>query len=203
MESITGGKAGTDVHARSQMLERLAAQARAILPTLEESEVRTAMGLFRMLAEGKPVSRERLAERLTLPVDEVSAALTAMPAVFHDKEGRIVAFWGLGLGKTATGSTSTDEPCTRGASPTPCTSRGSWARTSTSGRRRLPERSSRSSFARTASRASRRRGPLSRSSSSKGSSSTTTSSATSAITSTSSPPRRRGTAGRRNNRRTS
>ena len=56
-----------------QHVERLAAQARAILPTLTESQARIAIGLFQMLAEGKPVSLERLAERLTLPVDEVSA----------------------------------------------------------------------------------------------------------------------------------
>lgn len=100
MEPITGGTAGTDVHARKNLVERLSAQARAILPTLTESQARVATGLFRMLAEGKPVTHERLAKRLTLPVDEVSATLAALPAVFHDKEGRIVAFWGLGLGKT-------------------------------------------------------------------------------------------------------
>jgi alkylmercury lyase len=100
MEGITRGTAGTDVHARSEMLERLAAQARAMLPTLEKWQARTAIGLFRMLAEGEAVSHERLAERLTLPVDDVSATLAAFPAVFHDRKGRIVAFWGLGLGKT-------------------------------------------------------------------------------------------------------
>jgi hypothetical protein len=100
MEGITRGTAGTDVHARSEMLERLAAQARAMLPTLEKWQARTALGLFRMLAEGEAVSHERLAERLTLPVDDVSATLAAFPAVFHDRKGRIVAFWGLGLGKT-------------------------------------------------------------------------------------------------------
>jgi alkylmercury lyase len=99
VEPITVGTTGTDVPAR-QHVERLAAQAQAILPTLTESQARIAIGLFRMLAEGRPVSLERLAERLTLPVDEVSATLAALPAVFHDKQGRIVAFWGLGLGKT-------------------------------------------------------------------------------------------------------
>lgn len=99
MEPITRGTTGTDVPTR-QHVERLATQARAILPALTESQARIGIGLFRMLAEGKPVSLERLAEQLSLPADEVSTMLATLPLVFHDDEGRIVAFWGLGLGKT-------------------------------------------------------------------------------------------------------
>jgi hypothetical protein len=58
-----------------------------MLPTLEESQARIAIGFFRMLAEGEPVSHERRAERLILPVDEVSATLAALPAIFHGRGG--------------------------------------------------------------------------------------------------------------------
>ncbi len=100
MDGISGGRAGTDVHARSNALERQAARAQAMLPTLEKSQARIAVELFRMLAEGNPVSHERLAERLTVPEDDISATLAALPAVFHNDEGKIVAFWGLGLAES-------------------------------------------------------------------------------------------------------
>src|SRR5918996_3805535 len=100
MEGITRGRARTDIHTRSDALERQAARARVMLPRLEESQARIALGLFRMLAEGQPLSHEQLAERLTAPKEEVSATLAALPAVFYNDDGWIVAFWGLGLGKS-------------------------------------------------------------------------------------------------------
>src|SRR5918996_803594 len=100
MEGITGGREGTVVHTRSDAIERQAARARVMLPRLEESQARIALGLFRMLAEGQPLSHEQLAERLTAPKEEVSATLAALPAVFYNDDGWIVAFWGLGLGKS-------------------------------------------------------------------------------------------------------
>jgi alkylmercury lyase len=100
MEGITGGRARTDVEPRSNALEGQAARALVMLPRLEDSQARIAVELFRMLAEGRPVSHERLAERLGVPEDEVSATLAALPGVFHDDEGRIVAFWGLGLAES-------------------------------------------------------------------------------------------------------
>jgi alkylmercury lyase len=100
MEGITGGRARTDIHTRSDALERQVARARVMLPRLKESQARIALGLFRTLAEGEPVSHQQLAERLTVPEEEVSATLAALPAVFYNGDGRIVAFWGLGLGKS-------------------------------------------------------------------------------------------------------
>ena len=100
MEGITGGREGTVVHTRSDAVERQAARARVMLPRLEESQARIALELFRTLAEGQPVSHEQLAERLTVPEVEISATLAALPAVFYNDDGWIVAFWGLGLGKS-------------------------------------------------------------------------------------------------------
>jgi alkylmercury lyase len=100
MEGIPRGREGTVVHTRSDAVERQAARARVMLPRLEESQARIALGLFRMLAEGQPVSHQQLAERLTVPEGEVPATLAALPAVFYNDEGRIVAFWGLGLGES-------------------------------------------------------------------------------------------------------
>jgi alkylmercury lyase len=100
MEGITGGRERTDVHTSTDALDRQVDRAEAMLPALEKSQARIALGLFRRLAEGQPVSHEQLAERLTVPEGEVSATLAALPAVFYNDEGRIVAFWGLGLGES-------------------------------------------------------------------------------------------------------
>src|SRR5918996_4290100 len=77
MEGITRGRARTDIHTRSDAVERQAARARVMLPRLEESQARIALGLFRTLAEGEPVLHQQLAERLTVPKEEVSATLAA------------------------------------------------------------------------------------------------------------------------------
>ncbi len=100
MEAISGGRTGTEVDARFLALERQAARAQSMVPTLERPQARIALGLFRMLAEGRPVSHERLAERLAVPEDEVAATLAALPAAFYNEEGQIVAFWGVGLSET-------------------------------------------------------------------------------------------------------
>lgn len=100
MEGITGGREGSDLHTHSDAVERQAARARVMLPTLEKSQAHIALELFRTLAEGEPASHNQLAERLSIPKDEVSATLAALPAVFYNNEGRIVAFWGLGLSKS-------------------------------------------------------------------------------------------------------
>jgi alkylmercury lyase len=100
MEGTAGGWTGTDVRARSSALERQAARARVLIPALEKSQARIAVGLFRMLAEGKPVAPDRLAERLDLTEEQVAEAVAGLPAVFSNEDGRIISFWGLSLQET-------------------------------------------------------------------------------------------------------
>jgi len=76
-------------------LEELASELVAAMPGLEEKEQRVAVELYRLLAEGVPVSRERLAGRAGLPPARVAELLERWPGVYTDEEGRVVGFWGL------------------------------------------------------------------------------------------------------------
>ena len=56
-----------------------------------------SLDLYRLLAEGQPVPRAALAERLELSVEAVSRTLDNWPGVFSDAERRIVGYWGLSI----------------------------------------------------------------------------------------------------------
>jgi alkylmercury lyase len=78
-------------------LDRLAARAIASTPALDPAQARVAVGLYRLLAEGEPVSTHALAERLGLAPEEVAATVALLPAVFRDGDGRVIGFWGLAI----------------------------------------------------------------------------------------------------------
>ena len=46
------------------------------------------------MAEGQPVPRKVLAERLEVPDETVNRILDGWPGVFSDNERRIVGYWG-------------------------------------------------------------------------------------------------------------
>jgi len=68
-------------------------------PDLSATEQRTAVGLYRLLAEGEPVSPDRLAQHLDLSKSLVREALNSWPAVYFDDEKNVIGFWGLALGE--------------------------------------------------------------------------------------------------------
>lgn len=79
----------------------LAAEFTAAHPKLDPFQQRLVLATFRLLGEGDPVGPERLAERVDLPVDEITSYLDEWPAIQRDKQGRVVAFWGLTLKPTS------------------------------------------------------------------------------------------------------
>jgi alkylmercury lyase len=78
-------------------LNELAASIVGCFPTLSLLEQRLSLDLYRLLAEGQPVPRTALAERLEVPVETVNRILDGWPGVFSDKEQRIVGYWGLSI----------------------------------------------------------------------------------------------------------
>ena len=56
-----------------------------------------SLELYRLLAEGQPVPRETLAERLEIAGEPVNKILDAWPGIFSDTHGRIVGYWRLAL----------------------------------------------------------------------------------------------------------
>lgn len=69
------------------------------LPELDSSAARTAIGLWRHLAEGAPVARDALADRLGLAREQIDKALEGPLAgtFLEDDAGRVRAFWALSL----------------------------------------------------------------------------------------------------------
>ncbi len=78
-------------------LNELAASIVECFPTLNLLEQRLSLKLYRLLAEGQPVPRAALAERLEVPVETVNRILDGWPGVFSDTERRVVGYWGLSI----------------------------------------------------------------------------------------------------------
>jgi alkylmercury lyase len=77
--------------------KNLADKIVSAMPKLESAERRIAVGLYRLLAEGGPVSPGRLAETLNLSESIVGDTLSKWPGVYYDDTGAVVGFWGLAL----------------------------------------------------------------------------------------------------------
>src|SRR3954453_11053479 len=90
----TGAASGVSV-------EELARAIGAARPSLEPEEERLALAVYRLLAEGEPVSVTALANHLDRSAVVVERSLDGWPAVFRDDEQRVVGFHGLALGETA------------------------------------------------------------------------------------------------------
>ncbi len=56
--------------------------------------------LLRLVAEGRPVSPERIAANLDIPLDELASALRSSTAIELDGDGNVVAAFGLSLSPT-------------------------------------------------------------------------------------------------------
>jgi alkylmercury lyase len=87
-------------------LDELAASVVRCFPALNLLEQRLSLELYRLLAEGQPVPRMVLAERLGVSFEAVNRILDGWPGVFSDTEQRIVGYWGLSI-PTAYGSPHT------------------------------------------------------------------------------------------------
>jgi hypothetical protein len=78
-------------------LDDLTARTVRAFPVLDLLEQRVSLQLYRFLAEGQPVARDTLAQRLGLSVESVNAILDRWPGIFADSQRRIVGYWGLAL----------------------------------------------------------------------------------------------------------
>ena len=78
-------------------LDHVATSIVAAFPTLDLLEQRLSFELYRLLAEGGPVPRETLAQRLTVPVTVVTRILERWPGAFYDSQRRVVGYWGLSI----------------------------------------------------------------------------------------------------------
>ena len=91
-DNATGGHTPMDRRA-------LDAMAQALADALCGNDAHICLHLVRLLAEGHPVSRERLAAALGVPADEVERLLARVPDAVFDHQGQVIAY-GLSLTPT-------------------------------------------------------------------------------------------------------
>ena len=80
-----------------QVITKLTDSIIGAMPTLDRTDEKIAVALYRLLAGGQPVEHASIASRASVPLARVDETIAAWPGVFHDEEGRIVGFWGLAL----------------------------------------------------------------------------------------------------------
>ncbi len=82
--------------AKSEIAQKVA----DAFPNLSAIEQRIAVGLYRLLAKGEPVSPGRVAQHLDLSTSLVREVLNSWPAVYFDDEKSVIGFWGLAVQET-------------------------------------------------------------------------------------------------------
>ena len=78
-------------------LDSVSKKILALLPPLNQQEASISVQLYRLLAEGRPVSRDELAEAAEVAPDTVEEVLDAWPGVYTDDDQKIIGYWGLAL----------------------------------------------------------------------------------------------------------
>lgn len=59
-----------------------------------------SLTLYRLLAQGEPVSPEAMARAASVDRARVDAALSSWPGVYRDDAGRVIGYWGLTISQT-------------------------------------------------------------------------------------------------------
>jgi alkylmercury lyase len=80
-----------------QRIDRIADQLIAAVPQLDPGEQTIALGLMRMLAQGKPVSDQAIAGAVGEPESRIHASVGSWPGVFRDEQDRVIGFMGLSV----------------------------------------------------------------------------------------------------------
>ncbi len=78
-------------------LDGLVTDTVRLWPALGLVEQRLSLKLYRLLAQGVPVSRAMLAQQTGIAIATVSQILDSWPSVFSDPQGNIVGYCGLAV----------------------------------------------------------------------------------------------------------
>ncbi|MCW8884044.1 MAG: hypothetical protein K6L75_03175 [Cellvibrionaceae bacterium] len=84
----------------SQPPQALADALLSQLPTLSLEEQKVSLAIYRLLAEGEPVSQERLAKAVVMPVNHLQHMLEDWTGIYFDEAQQITGYWGLSLKPT-------------------------------------------------------------------------------------------------------
>lgn len=93
--------AAVETRAPAPALDELVAAIARARPRFGERERRLALALYKLLAEGRPVSAAALSAATDFAADAIEGLLERWPELLRDDQGRVVAFGGLSLAETA------------------------------------------------------------------------------------------------------
>ena len=93
-----------------------------VAPKLTVDERRLAVAIYRLLATGQPVTLDHAATATDIPAEEADRILRSWPAVFRDKQERIVGFGGLAVQSMPHRLRVAGTTCSPGAHGTPFSS---------------------------------------------------------------------------------
>lgn len=80
--------------------EQVAAGVLGFFTDLTDAEQRISLSLYRLLAEGQPVSMRAVASAANAPIEEAERALARWPDVDRARGGTVLGYWGLTLRPT-------------------------------------------------------------------------------------------------------
>lgn len=81
-------------------LEQLSRHFIRAFPVMDKSQQQLALTLYRLLAQGKPVSIAQLTEAVEHPVGVIDQTLRTWPGVFYNDDHNVIGFWGITIQET-------------------------------------------------------------------------------------------------------
>jgi len=81
-------------------LDDLVEILRPAFPTLNKSEQKVSLQIYRLLCKGSPVTQQMLAESLRIPIATIHEMLNQWWGIHFDDQDRIIAYWGLTIQPT-------------------------------------------------------------------------------------------------------
>ncbi len=84
-----------------QQIARAEVAVTELFPRLDPAGERIARTLYRLIAQGRPVTPDALADAARVKADAVAAALGSWHGVQRDWSGAVTGFWGLTLNETS------------------------------------------------------------------------------------------------------
>ena len=93
--------AGRETARRPADLEQLAHAICGARSELDPDQQRIALGIYRLLADGEPLSPVTAAAQLSVGTADVERTLNGWPTAVRDNQGRVTGYGGLALAETA------------------------------------------------------------------------------------------------------
>ena len=81
-------------------LDDLVEALRPAFPELNPVEQNVSIQIHRLLAQGRPLDRQHLADSLQIPVENINEMLNRWWGIDYDQQNRIIAYWGLSIRPT-------------------------------------------------------------------------------------------------------